>query len=77
MIKFPQDRGQQPLIAHRQHASITRCRERLAVPIGDRSTCSLDHWHQSAPVPNFHIRFRDDVDLTKCDQPVRIAIATP
>ena len=77
MIKFPQDGGQQPLIADRQHASIALRRERLAVPIGDRSTGSLDHRNQSTPVPNFHIRFRDDVDLTKCDQPVRIAIATP
>ena len=52
MIKFPQDRGQQGLIAHGQHAPIASGPERLALPIGDGPARACGGFFCDRPQPN-------------------------
>ena len=59
-----------------QHPAIGLHGQFVAIPVGDTASRALHHRHEGHVVVRLKTRFKDDIAVTRCKQPIDITVAS-
>ena len=75
--KVADDFGKQGCVSAGQNSAIAFKRQRLSLPVRDPAACAFNNRNKRPPVPGLHRAFGNDVDLTKGEKAIGIAVSAP
>ena len=75
--KMAHEFGKQGCISTGEDGAVTFERQALSLPVRNAASRTFHNRNERAPVPWIHGAFRNDVDLTKGEKAVSVAVSAP